>query len=123
DDDPDFPLLLSLEHNYTAGISPAEAKKLGIKPVRSTATKAPIFSRRVVQKREAVTRTDKPEDALNISMAERGRLDTAYIGELLGKEPEEVLRELSGGERPLLFLDPGSNEYVLRDAYLSGHVR
>jgi N12 class adenine-specific DNA methylase len=123
DDDPDFPLLLSLEHNYTPGIGPAEAKKLGIKATKSTAKKSPIFERRVVEARERVRKVESPADALAVSMAERGRLDTAYIGELLGKDPEDVLREMTDGEQPLLFLDPATDEYVLRDAYLSGNVR
>lgn len=123
DDDPDFPLLLSLEHKYAAGIGPADAKKLGIKPTKSTAEKAPIFNRRVVEAREQVRKVESPKDALAVSMAERGRLDTAYIGELLGKDPQDVLQEMTQGDEPLLFMDPATNEYVLRDAYLSGNVR
>jgi hypothetical protein len=49
DDDPDFPLLASLEHEYTPGMGIAAAKRQGIKPYRSTAKKAPIFTQRVVQ--------------------------------------------------------------------------
>ena len=123
DDDPDFPLLLSLEHNYVPPIGPAEAKKLGIKTVKSKADKAPIFRQRVVDARKTVRKVETPADALAVSMAERGRLDTAYIGQLLGKSPEDVLSELSSGDKPLLFLDPATNEYALRDAYLSGNVR
>ena len=123
DDDPDFPLLASLEHGYTPGIGLAAAKTMGIKPVKSTAKKGPIFTQRVVAARQAVQRVDSPADALAVSMAERGKLDTAYIGQLLGMEPAQVLQELSTGEKPLLFLDPATDEYVLRDAYLSGNVR
>ena len=123
DDDPDFPLLASLEHNYRPGMGPGAAKRQGIKPFRASAEKAPIFSRRVVQTREKVRRVETPADALAVSIAERGRIDSAYIGELLGKEPEAVLSELAGGEKPLLFRDPATDEYVLRDAYLSGNVR
>ena len=123
DDDPDFPLLASLEHGYTPGTGPAAAKKLGIKPTASTAKKGPIFNQRVVAAREKVKAVQTPADALQVSMAERGRLDADYIGKLLGQDPHEVLKELSQGEKPLLFLDPATNEYVLRDAYLSGNVR
>jgi N12 class adenine-specific DNA methylase len=123
DDDPDYPLLASLESGYTPGIGPAAAKRMGIKPAASTAKKGPIFSQRVVAAREAVQKVDTPADALTVSMAERGRLDAAYIGQLLGMEPEAVLRELSTGDKPLLFRDPLTDEFVLRDAYLSGNVR
>lgn len=123
DDDPDFPLLASLEHGYTPGIGLAAAKRMGVKPAKSTAKKGPIFTQRVVAARQAVQKVDTPADALAVSMAERGRLDAAYIGQLLGMEPDEVLRELSTGDKPLLFRDPLTDEYVLRDAYLSGNVR
>lgn len=123
DDDPDFPLLASLEHNYTPGVGPAAAKRQGIKPTKSTAKKAPIFDRRVVAARTQVRKVETPADALAVSMAERGKLDAAYIGKLLSRDPDDVLRELSNGEKPALFRDPATDEYVLRDAYLSGNVR
>lgn len=123
DDDPDYPLLASLEHGYTPGIGPAAAKALGIKPTKSTAKKGPIFKQRVVAARQAVQKVDTPADALAVSMAERGKLDAPYIGQLLGMDSEEVLKELSTGEKPLLFRDPATDEYVFRDAYLSGNVR
>lgn len=123
DDDPDFPLLASLEHGYTPPIGVAAAKSLGIRPVPSSAKKGPIFTRRVVDARQTVRKVETPADALSVSMAERGKLDSKYIGELLGRDPDEVLRELSEGTSPLLFSDPATGEYVLRDAYLSGNVR
>jgi N12 class adenine-specific DNA methylase len=123
DDDPDFPLLLSLEQDYTPGIGLAEAKKLGVKVTKSKAKKSAIFTQRVVDARKTVQKVETAEDALNVSMAERGRLDTAYIAQLLGKPADEVLREMTSGNKPLLFLDPATDEYVLRDAYLSGNVR
>jgi N12 class adenine-specific DNA methylase len=123
DDDPDYPLLASLEHGYTPGIGPVAAKRMGVKPTTSTAKKGPIFTQRVVAARTAVQKVDTPADALAVSMAERGRLDAPYIGKLLGMEPEQVLQKLSTGDKPMLFRDPVTDEYVLRDAYLSGNVR
>lgn len=123
EDDPDYPLLLALESDYNPGISVPAAKKAGVKAVKPSAKKAPIFSRRVVAAREAVRKVDTPIDALAVSMAERGRLDAGYIGDLLGRDPQEVLQELASGEKPAIFRDPATDEYVLRDAYLSGNVR
>jgi N12 class adenine-specific DNA methylase len=123
DDDPDFPLLASLEHDYVPGIGAAAAKRQGIKPVKSSAKKAPIFRQRVVDQRQQVRRVETPADALAVSMAERGRIDAAYIGQLLGRDAKGVLEDLAGGDKPLLFRDPSTDEYVLRDAYLSGNVR
>ena len=123
DDDPDFPLLSSLEHGYTPGIGLAAARTMGIKPFPAKASKAPIFTRRVIDARKQVQTVKTPADALAVSMAERGKLDSSYIGKLLGRDPDEVLAELAEGNKPLLFRDPASDEYVLRDAYLSGNVR
>ena len=122
-DDPDYPLLLALEQDYNPGISVPAAKAAGVKPVKPSAKKSPIFSRRVVAAREAVRKVDSPIDALAVSMAERGRLDAAYIGQLLGRDPQDVLNELASGDKPAIFRDPATDEYVLRDAYLSGNVR
>lgn len=121
-DDPDFPLVASLEHNYDAGIG-AAAKAQGIKSVAAKASKSPIFTERVIQSHQEITKADSPQDALMISIAERGQIDAGYIGELLSRDGAEVLDELTKGDKPSLFIDPATNGYVLRDAYLSGNVR
>ena len=122
-DDPDFPLLASLENNYDPGIGDAAAKAQGIKPVAPSAKKATIFSRRVIEKHEEITQASSPADALVISIAERGKIDADYIGKLLDKNGAEVLDSLTKGDKPALFIDPATNGYVLRDQYLSGNVR
>jgi len=122
-DDPDFPLLASLENNYDPGIGAAAAKNQGIKPVPASAKKATIFSQRVIEKHEEITSADTPEDALMVSIAERGQIDAGYIGKLLGKDGKEVLDGLTKGENPALFVDPATSGYVLADEYLSGNVR
>lgn len=122
-DDPDFPLLASLEHGFDPGIGAASAKSQGVKAVTASAKKAPIFSRRVIEKHEEITKADTPEDALMVSIAERGKIDPAYIGSLLGRDGAAVLEELTKGDKPALFVDPATGGYVLRDAYLSGNVR
>lgn len=122
DDDPDYPLLSALEFDYTPAIREGEGKARKIVSPE-TARKAPIFSKRVVEARQKITRAESPADALQISIAERGRIDENYIGELLDKNPSQVLEELTEGDKPLLFRDPASDSYVLRDAYLSGNVR
>lgn len=122
-DDPDYPLLAALEFKYTPGLGASAAKSQGVKPFKSTAEKAPIMSRRVIEDRKTVEKADSPADAINISMAERGHIDEEYIATLLGRDSEGVLEDLASGSSPLLFKDPATNEFVLRDAYLSGNVR
>lgn len=122
-DDPDFPLLAALEYNFDPGMTKAVADKTGVTPVAPKAEKAPIFSRRVIEKREDITKADTPEDALAISLAERGKIDADYVGKLLNRDGDEVLYEMTKGENPDLFVDPSNQEYVPRDLYLSGNVR
>jgi hypothetical protein len=122
-DDPDYPLLLSLEHDFAPGMSAPVAKKNGIKPFKAKATKAPIFSKRAIENPKEPTSAESPLDAVSISIASRGKIDAEYLGKLLGKDPAEVLRELASGDKPALFIDHATGEYVPRDAYLSGNVR
>ena len=122
-DDPDFPLLASLEHGYDPGVGAAAAKTQGIKPVPASANKATIFTGRVIEKHQEIQKADSPADALMISIAERGQIDADYIGKLLDRDGTEVLDELTQGNNPALFIDPATGGYVLKDAYLSGNVR
>jgi N12 class adenine-specific DNA methylase len=51
-EDPDYPLLQSLERDYDKGISKETAKKHGVEPREPNAQKAAIFSRRVMSPRQ-----------------------------------------------------------------------
>ena len=66
--DPDFPALLALEH---------------FDDDTGTATKAAIFSRRVVGARPAARQASSPAEALAISLDETGRVDLDRVGQLL----------------------------------------
>lgn len=122
-DDPDAPLLMALEMDFDKGITEAEAKKQGIDPVEPSAAKSPIFSVRVVPKKEIPTSADTPQDAIMISLAERGHIDAAFVGKLLNQDGEKVLSDMAEEADSILFLNPATREYELRDAYLSGNVR
>lgn len=102
--DPDLPLLLSLEH-YDE-----ESKR---------AAKASIFRERTIQhsrKSHAATTT---QEALILTLNERGRVDLEHMSALLQRSPAEFLCELKGA----VFLDPQSGRWETDDAYLSGNVR
>lgn len=122
-EDPDVPLLMALEEKFDKGITANAAKKLGVKPIAPSATKHAIFSARVVLKRESPTSAETPEDAIMISLAERGKIDADYIGKLLGKDGEKVISDLAEKKDSILFVNPATHEYELKDAYLSGNVR
>jgi len=102
--DPDLPLLLSLEH-YDV-----ETKR---------AAKAAIFRERTVQKQRSPQQVDSPQDALLVSLNERGRVDLDYISQLLHQPVGDFLAELKGA----IFLNPQTNQWETEDDYLSGNVR
>jgi len=102
--DPDLPLLLSLEH-YD------EHSKL--------AAKAAIFRERTVQLGRPSIEIKTPQDALLVTLGERGFVDLEYVAGLLHRTPAEFLPELRGA----IFLNPQTNRWETEDDYLSGNVR
>jgi N12 class adenine-specific DNA methylase len=104
--DPDYPLLLSLEHYDEE---------------EEAATKADIFHRRTVSRIVEPTRAAEPDEALAHSTQWRGRVDLDYIAELLQADPIAVASELEG--RGLIYRNPDTGEHETADAYLSGNVK
>tara|TARA_B100000446_G_scaffold15921_1_gene13529 strand:- start:64476 stop:78212 length:13737 start_codon:yes stop_codon:yes gene_type:complete len=82
------------------------------------AEKADIFSERTVYPRIEITHTDSAEDALLISLSEKGVIDPAYIESLTKKEWPNLIAEL--GEK--VFLNPQTLEWEHASTYLSGQV-
>src|SRR5690606_27702918 len=112
-----------LEVAYEPEVSLATAKALGIPPRKASAKKADILSQRVNFPRKEITSAASPEDALDISLSERGKVDLGYMSRLLGMPVNEVLDDLLNSENPRLFRDPETDEYVDAETYLSGNVR
>jgi N12 class adenine-specific DNA methylase len=104
--DPDYPLLLSLEHYDDE---------------KEAATKADIFRKRTVARIVEPTRAAEPDEALAHSMQWRGRVDPEYMASLLQAEPADVTSELEG--RGLIYRNPDDGDYETADAYLSGNVK
>lgn len=105
-DDPDFPLLLSLEK------WDAESQQ---------ATKADIFFRRTVGAEVRVERCETASSALLTCLGEIARVDIGRIAELLERSKEDVADELM--DDGLIYVDPKSLCYEEASAYLSGNVR
>lgn len=105
-DDPDFPLLLSLER-WDEETQQAE--------------KADIFHRRTVGAYRKAERCETPEEALLTSLAETSQVVPSRIAELLELEVEDAMAVLL--DRGLVFIDPATGHHVERSAYLSGNVR
>lgn len=102
--DPDLPLLLSLEH-YDE-----ETKR---------ADKAAIFRERTIQRKAAPGEIKSAQDALLVTLGERGRVDLDFLGALLHLKAAEFLPELQGA----IFLNPQTRQWETEDEYLSGNVR
>jgi N12 class adenine-specific DNA methylase len=121
-DDQDAPLLLSLEGRYDAGVSAQRARALGAPERKPTAVKSMIFSTRVLTPYAQPTFADSAQDALFISLAEKGRVDIDYMAGLTRKSESEIIKDLSEREKPLIFKNPlGGWEYA--EHYLSGNVK
>lgn len=89
-------------------------------------SKADMFTKRTIRPERKVTSVDTPEEALAISIGERGKVDLPYMSELLGTpgEYDRITEELRG----VIFKDPLAPEepatgWQTADEYLSGDVR
>jgi N12 class adenine-specific DNA methylase len=104
--DPDYPLLLSLEHYDEES---------------DTAKKAALFTRRTLTRVMEPTTAGEPTEALAASVQWRGRIDPAYMAGLLAAPEDAVLQALA--EAGQVFLDPADSEWKTADDYLSGNVK
>jgi N12 class adenine-specific DNA methylase len=104
DGDPDLPLLLSLEH-YDEEMS--------------AATKAAIFHERTIHNKKPVESVGSPNEALLVSLNEKGRVDLEHMARLLDQPVEDFLPDLKG----MIFLNPLDQQWETEDQYLSGNVR
>ncbi|MGY8527593.1 KfrB domain-containing protein [Paracidovorax citrulli] len=118
-EDPDYPLLQSLERDYDKGVSKDLAKKHGVEPLEASATKAAIFSKRVMSPHREISRADSAKDSLVISMNETGGVDLDLMVRLSGRTEDALIRELQG----LIFRNPAKNAWETADRYLTGNVK
>lgn len=109
-DDDQFPLLRSIEDE--------RKDKTGW-------DKSAIFTKATIRPFRQVNHADTSEDALQICLNHKLRVDLPYMSFLTGKEPEELVRELD----TRIYLNPQKyygnplEGWELAEEYLSGHVR
>jgi N12 class adenine-specific DNA methylase len=103
-DDPDQPLLLSLE-DYN--------------PETGKATKSPIFFLRTLERYKPVEKVDTAPEALLVSLNETGQIDWPRMQGLTGRLPVDLQAELGS----LVYRNPNGGEWETADQYLSGNVR
>lgn len=109
-DDDQFPLLRSIEDQ-------TEDKTGWVK--------AAVFTKATIRPYRMENHADTAEDALQICLNQKLRVDLSYMAYLSGRRPEELSVELAGR----IFLNPQKyygnplEGWELAEEYLSGHVR
>ncbi len=81
--------------------------------------KADMFTKRTTKKQEVVTSVDTASEALAVSLSEKAGVDLDYMSQLVGKNEEEIKKELVG----VIFQNPVTEKWETADEYLSGNVR
>lgn len=82
--------------------------------------KADIFTKRTIKPDIAPQHADTAEDALKISLNERGDVDLEYMAGLTGSSEQDVINDL---EFTSIYYNPAADKYQLADEYLSGNIR
>lgn len=108
-EDNSYPLLQSLED-----VISNESK------ANPEVKKSAIFTQRTITPYTEINSADTPEDALIISMSERGTVDLEYMSRLTGDTQEQLINSLIGDK---IFKLPFDDKYVTADEYLSGNVK
>lgn len=120
-EEPEHSLLESLEISYDSGISPEQAKKRNKKSRAPSAQKATIFQQRVLRPSQVIEHAETSKDALIISLYETGKVNFTRMAQLTGHSTEDIEKELQS--EGLIFLNPATEIWEIRDKYLTGNVR
>ena len=84
--------------------------------------KADIFTKNTVRPNTVITHADSPEEALIISVAEKGKVDFDCMTEITGMSKESLISALT--ETGQIYRLPQPEEkYVTADEYLTGNIR
>lgn len=79
-----------------------------------------VFTKRTIHAYRAPDHADTAEEALMISMQERGKVDLPYMAQLTGTPAEKLVDTL---EFSMMYEDMQEKRFVTADEYLSGNVR
>lgn len=107
--DPSFPLLSSLENFNEDG---------------EFESKSDLFYMRTIRPNRVITQADNANDALYVSLSEKGKVDMKYIQELTGYTVDKIENDLNRVIFKVPSMDTESEAvYVTADEYLSGNVK
>jgi N12 class adenine-specific DNA methylase len=104
-DDPEAPLLQSLEENFDEATGKAK--------------KAAIFSQRTIDRYKPVESVETAAEALAVSLNEYGRIEWSRMAQLTGQTSAAMQAELGD----LIYQNPESDFWETADEYLGGNVR
>ena len=95
---------------------------------KKTTQKSDIFTQRTIKPTVDVTHVETPQEAMQVSLDMKGRIDISYMAQLCDREPEQVVNELVQSNQ--IYLNPEKyveseplEGYEERSEYLSGNVR
>jgi N12 class adenine-specific DNA methylase len=103
-DDPDLPLLVSLED---------------FDPETNRATKSAVFERRTLERYRPVERVETASEALLVSLNETGEINWPRMESLTSRRVSDLQNELGS----LAYRNPEGGAWETADRYLSGNVR
>ncbi|WP_434949694.1 DEAD/DEAH box helicase family protein (plasmid) [Shewanella sp. HL-SH4] len=110
--------LLSLECDYSAGVTKSVAKKLNVSEVKPSCKQAEIFNQRVLYPWEVPTSASCAEDALLSSLNIHGKVDVQFCADLLSIDINSFI---SMNEGHLIFNDHGT--WFTKNVYQSGDIK
>lgn len=86
-------------------------------------SKADMFTKRTIRKHVVVEKAETSNEALMLSLSEKGQIDFDYMYQLTGFDKEKMIHDLKGVIYKLPHIDDEEDVYVTADEYLSGNVR
>lgn len=116
-EDPDFSKVAALENVRTV----PKFGKLGKIITKREFSPAAILTERTQHPVKPPESAETIDDAIEISLAWAGAVDTGYVARLLGVEESEARQQML--DKADVYLDPQTGMIVPSDEYLSGNVR
>ena len=86
-------------------------------------SKADMFTKRTIRKHVVVEKAETSNEALMLSLSEKGQIDFDYMHQLTGFDKEKMIHDLKGVIYRMPHVDDEDDIYVTADEYLSGNVR
>lgn len=86
-------------------------------------SKADMFTKRTIRKHVIVEKAETSNEALMLSLSEKGQIDFDYMHQLTGFDKEKIIHDLKGVIYKIPHIDDEEDVYVTADEYLSGNVR